>query len=528
MENQYKSYGYQITTDPGFMDRQNAITPVLKQRMEELYLKAMDGNQSDIPVFLDLIEKYPKNPQLKNYLSILYQQIGNIEKSWETNRWILKEHPDYLFGRLNLASECIDKEQYEKVPEIMGESFELKALYPERDTFHLAEITGFYKMAIHYYTSIGDLENATSRLPVLQDVAPHHPDTLEAECMVLEQQLYSKMKDLADGWASGYTVETYKNDDIKQTQQPPNFVHDELKILYEQGLYIEDTDVDTILSLPRETLIEDLERMLQDLLIRYEYYKDKEEKEGWLEETSTFPIHAIFLLGELKATESLPMILKVLSQDEEFLHFYLGDFITDCIWEPLYKLGANQLDVFKKFMFEPGVYTYVKSAISELLLQIVMHHPERRNEIVQFYRDVMRFYASSKPEDNIIDSELNGLLIGDIIDFRGTELLPEIEELYEKEMVAEGVSGNLKSVKKDIGKASPFELKKEILSIKDRYLDIVSTWAGYNETTTGDTQEDNFGDYSMGQPIVKEPKVGRNDPCPCGSGKKYKKCCLNN
>jgi uncharacterized protein len=21
------------------------------------------------------------------------------------------------------------------------------------------------------------------------------------------------------------------------------------------------------------------------------------------------------------------------------------------------------------------------------------------------------------------------------------------------------------------------------------------------------------------------PKVGRNDPCPCGSGKKFKKCC---
>lgn len=28
------------------------------------------------------------------------------------------------------------------------------------------------------------------------------------------------------------------------------------------------------------------------------------------------------------------------------------------------------------------------------------------------------------------------------------------------------------------------------------------------------------------QPQVREaPKVGRNDPCPCGSGKKYKKCC---
>ena len=27
------------------------------------------------------------------------------------------------------------------------------------------------------------------------------------------------------------------------------------------------------------------------------------------------------------------------------------------------------------------------------------------------------------------------------------------------------------------------------------------------------------------QPIKKGQKVGRNDPCPCGSGKKYKKCC---
>jgi len=28
------------------------------------------------------------------------------------------------------------------------------------------------------------------------------------------------------------------------------------------------------------------------------------------------------------------------------------------------------------------------------------------------------------------------------------------------------------------------------------------------------------------KPIISEKKIGRNDPCPCGSGKKYKKCCL--
>ena len=28
-----------------------------------------------------------------------------------------------------------------------------------------------------------------------------------------------------------------------------------------------------------------------------------------------------------------------------------------------------------------------------------------------------------------------------------------------------------------------------------------------------------------GKPIVSEKKIYPNDPCPCGSGKKYKKCC---
>lgn len=34
-------------------------------------------------------------------------------------------------------------------------------------------------------------------------------------------------------------------------------------------------------------------------------------------------------------------------------------------------------------------------------------------------------------------------------------------------------------------------------------------------------------DYNRSRIVVNEKKIGRNEPCPCGSGKKYKKCCLN-
>jgi len=63
------------------------------------------------------------------------------------------------------------------------------------------------------------------------------------------------------------------------------------------------------------------------------------------------------------------------------------------------------------------------------------------------------------------------------------------------------------------------------------FMDILS------EALKGDLSEEDddfdfdFDDEQYVRPttIVRDsPKIGRNDPCPCGSGKKYKKCCLNN
>ena len=58
-------------------------------------------------------------------------------------------------------------------------------------------------------------------------------------------------------------------------------------------------------------------------------------------------------------------------------------------------------------------------------------------------------------------------------------------------------------------------------------------WAFYDPEEIGERQrlwaaqeeEGDVGEYV--EPYVREaPKIGRNDPCPCGSGKKYKRCCM--
>ena len=36
--------------------------------------------------------------------------------------------------------------------------------------------------------------------------------------------------------------------------------------------------------------------------------------------------------------------------------------------------------------------------------------------------------------------------------------------------------------------------------------------------------ENSFPQEEKKQPVIADPKIGRNDTCPCGSGKKYKQC----
>ena len=48
---------------------------------------------------------------------------------------------------------------------------------------------------------------------------------------------------------------------------------------------------------------------------------------------------------------------------------------------------------------------------------------------------------------------------------------------------------------------------------------------GWRNPATGEEKAIRADKVEKNKPIVKSPKIGRNDPCPCGSGKKYKKCC---
>ncbi len=68
------------------------------------------------------------------------------------------------------------------------------------------------------------------------------------------------------------------------------------------------------------------------------------------------------------------------------------------------------------------------------------------------------------------------------------------------------------------------KLYQNMLDYKAQWLYTLEEW---NNIFDEKQRKEIKKEYNRSKTVVKGEKIGRNDPCPCGSGKKYKKCCLN-
>lgn len=68
-------------------------------------------------------------------------------------------------------------------------------------------------------------------------------------------------------------------------------------------------------------------------------------------------------------------------------------------------------------------------------------------------------------------------------------------------------------------------LYKNMVAAKAEWLYELEEWDAIFDK---DKQKELYKEQKASTTIVKETKVYPNDPCPCGSGKKYKKCCGKN
>ena len=156
-----------------------------------------------------------------------------------------------------------------------------------------------------------------------------------------------------------------------------------------------------------------------------------------------------------------------------------------------------------------------------------------RDELETFLHKVAVDYYNAREENNTapIMRELENLVMLKVVDSHWMEHLDAMDALREGiGLRAYGQRDPLVEYK--------FEAYEMFEAMKEAIVDDVVRYMYRVNVVTQPVVEDHLSEASTNNPNVdgstetpKEPvrndsTVGRNDPCPCGSGKKYKKCCM--
>ena len=127
----------------------------------------------------------------------------------------------------------------------------------------------------------------------------------------------------------------------------------------------------------------------------------------------------------------------------------------------------------------------------------------------------------------------------DILLKHGTPVTGTVEELAKKyNMEVLTMVGFLDGIDESLKKSNDLEnitetsevsldyddekLYKNMVAARADWLYGLEEW---NDILSEDKRKVLYKEEKLSGTVVKEKKVGRNDPCPCGSGKKYKYCC---
>ncbi|HEX5400561.1 MAG TPA: DUF1186 domain-containing protein [Verrucomicrobiae bacterium] len=230
------------------------------------------------------------------------------------------------------------------------------------------------------------------------------------------------------------------------------------------------------------------------------------------------PVHAWRALGQLRATVAVVPLLDLLQRADES-----DDWIMSDLPEALAQIGAPAVGPVANYLADTTRGEWARVTAADALGHIGRTHPELRAECVT------RLTAQLEKCDEQPEM-VNTFVISSLWDLRAVEAMPVIERAFVSGRVDESVNGDLEDVQIHFGLKTKREHSRKPNSLTEmsrRLADMREENEAYEKEnaelrSTLDALEKLEPPPG---PYLAPPKIGRNDPCPCGSGKKYKKCC---
>jgi hypothetical protein len=236
----------------------------------------------------------------------------------------------------------------------------------------------------------------------------------------------------------------------------------------------------------------------------------------------------VHLMGAARDEAAFPDVLSLLSLKFDRIDLLLGDAITTTLPKILAGTFNGDHEALMAFIEQPEVDGFVRSSAMEALAfltfdgridmattedflrRIYEHRPFEATGIVAWSWSLACALLGLDSMAPLVESAYaDGVMDGQISDYVGwTKILADAHE-------------------------RPTDVARFHDEAVGYFDDLYADMKWIADPEAGDEADESL-DWAEGWQPPPEPvrnplrNVGRNDPCPCGSGKKYKKCCLNN
>ncbi|MDF7800300.1 DUF1186 domain-containing protein [Pontiellaceae bacterium B1224] len=255
---------------------------------------------------------------------------------------------------------------------------------------------------------------------------------------------------------------------------------------------------------------------------------DERIEHPYMDDRSARFLYALFLLAELKSAAAFDRYLTLLQLPEKMVDQIFGDILTESSHHLLANTCHGRFDDLKALVENSHGYEFARSQGVYALLELVHTGAFPRADMESYCMELLS--EKLKPyADYIWDTVITAC---DALSMK--KALPLIRQAYERHL-ADPFVQSLESIEKALaqqGEGAELRLSHidKLGSTEEEIVFYTEHWG-----ESGGPKDPDFTDLLTAPATVRQQnqrtsrrknEPGRNEPCPCGSGKKYKKCCI--
>jgi hypothetical protein len=246
------------------------------------------------------------------------------------------------------------------------------------------------------------------------------------------------------------------------------------------------------------------------------------------DETLTGHLFAMFLLARFRTAAAYPLFVDMAALPAGQADALLGDTITVDLPSLLASVAHGNIAPLDRLLKADGADLFARSAALEAMIIMVVDGQLERDAAIDYLRTI---FDGELPRDPALDVIWSHLVQASC-ELGAAELRSAIDQVFAEDLVDLYLIDQAEELTR---LHQDPQVRADKLRNDNRYQLIddlaarMSWWAMFQEQpgSPGSNPPEDWPEnmrHMVDPPAVRSQQPGRNDPCPCGSGRKYKHC----